>query len=112
VSRGRNRGADAAGSLHPVEGRARSLKPGRSEHSAHWYHFGIMRGMAMTLRMNQDQDQMVERLSEQWGVSKNEAILRAISLADEESETDRRYLEAYERVSTKYKDALDRLGSA
>lgn len=65
----------------------------------------------MTVRMTAEQDAMVTALAKRWGVSKNEAILRAVEASASEDTTDAAFLEAYEHVSDKYRDALDRLGS-
>lgn len=65
----------------------------------------------MTVRMTAEQDAKLVALAERWGVSKNEAIVRAVEAAADEDSTDDAFLTAYEHVSTKYRDALDRLGS-
>lgn len=67
--------------------------------------------MAMTLRTTTDSDSAIERLAVRWGVSKHEAVLRAVREADETRRLEDDAMAAYERVSAKYRDALDRLGS-
>lgn len=67
--------------------------------------------MAMTVRMTAEQDAMLTALAQGWGVSKNEALVRAVERVAREDVTDAAFDEAYEHVSTKYRDALDRLGS-
>ncbi|MFW2513341.1 hypothetical protein ACNI3K_06140 [Demequina sp. SO4-13] len=67
--------------------------------------------MAMTVRMTAEQDAMVTALAKRWGVSKNEAILRAVEESASNDRTDAAFTDAYEHVSGKYRDALDRLGS-
>lgn len=54
---------------------------------------------------------MLTALAQGWGVSKNEALVRAVERVAREDVTDAAFDEAYEHVSTKYRDALDRLGS-
>ncbi len=65
----------------------------------------------MTVRMTAEQDAMLTKLAAEWGVSKNEAIVRAVEAASREDSTDAAFMDAYEHVSGKYRDALDRLGS-
>lgn len=67
--------------------------------------------MAMTLRTTGEQDAQVAELAKRWGVSKNEAVVRAVELAMRADALDTEFLAAYEHVSTKYREALDRLGS-
>lgn len=75
------------------------------------YHFDTIESMAMTVRMDQEHDAILTSLANKWGVSKNEAILRAVREASEDLTLRNDAMSAYERVSTKYRDALDRLGS-
>jgi hypothetical protein len=65
----------------------------------------------MTLRTKAQHDEAIARLAERYGVSKHEAVLRAVELADNEAVLEDDAMAAYERVSGKYRDALDRLGS-
>lgn len=67
--------------------------------------------MAMTLRTNPDVEAALERLAKRHGVSKHEAALRAIVSQDSLEDLEADAMAAYERVSTKYREALDRLGS-
>ncbi len=67
--------------------------------------------MAMTLRTDESQDAAIERLAERWQVSKTEAILRAVLEADSRRRLEDDAMDAYARVSERYRDALDRLGS-
>ena len=64
----------------------------------------------MTVRMTPEQDAMLTELAKRWGVSKNEAVVRAVVEAVQEDSTDGAFLDAYEHVSSRYRDALDRLG--
>ncbi len=67
--------------------------------------------MAMTLRTTAEVDAALERLAAQQGISKHEAALRAILRDDAQTRLEDDAMNAYERVSVKYRDALDRLGS-
>ena len=67
--------------------------------------------MAMTLRTTADVEEALERLAAQQGISKHEAALRAILRDDAQTRLEDDAMSAYERVSVKYRDALDRLGS-
>lgn len=65
----------------------------------------------MTLRTNAEVEAALEALVGAQGVSKNEAILRAILRDRDRLNLDADVLEAYASVSTEYRGALDRLGS-
>lgn len=65
----------------------------------------------MTLRTTPEQDAAIEALAKRWGVSKNEAILRAVDEVGQGLSNDDEFLAAYDAVSSRYRDALDRLGS-
>lgn len=67
--------------------------------------------MAMTLRTTSAVEAALERLAAAQGVSKHEAALRAILRDDAHTRLESDALQAYESVSTRYRDALDRLGS-
>ena len=67
--------------------------------------------MAMTLRTEKVHDEAIARLAEREGISKNEAVLRAVQRADAATSIDEDVMAAYARASVEYRDALDRLGS-
>ena len=67
--------------------------------------------MAMTLRTSTEVEEALARLAAQQGISKHEAALRAILRDDAQTRLEDDAMNAYERVSVKYRDALDRLGS-
>ena len=67
--------------------------------------------MAMTLRTDSAVEEALVRLAERQGVSKHEAALRAILRDDAQTVLEDDAMSAYERVSSRYRDALDRLGS-
>lgn len=66
--------------------------------------------MAMTLRLSEEQDQMLEMLAEADGVSKHEAVMRAIVDAATRRVHDERVDELSARARSRYADLLDRLG--
>lgn len=67
--------------------------------------------MAMTLRTDSAVEEALVRLAARQGVSKHEAALRAILRDDAQTRLEDDAMSAYERVSSRYRDALDRLGS-
>jgi len=67
--------------------------------------------MAMTLRTNPEVEAALKSLVAAQGVSKNEAILRAILRDRDRLNLDADVADAYESVSTEYRESLDRLGS-
>ncbi len=67
--------------------------------------------MAMTLRTDSAVEEALARLAARQGVSKHEAALRAILRDDAQTVVEDDAMSAYERVSSRYRDALDRLGS-
>ena len=67
--------------------------------------------MAMTLRTDSAVEEALMRLAARQGVSKHEAALRAILRDDAQTVLEDDAMSAYERVSSRYRDALDRLGS-
>ncbi len=67
--------------------------------------------MAMTLRTDSAVEEALVRLAARQGVSKHEAAMRAILRDDAQTVLEDDAMSAYERVSSQYRDALDRLGS-
>ena len=65
----------------------------------------------MTLRTERRHDEAIARLAAREGISKNEAVLRAIERADSAASVDDDVMAAYARASVEYREALDRLGS-
>jgi predicted transcriptional regulator len=60
--------------------------------------------MAMTLRLQDEDEQRLERLADRWKVSKQQAVLRAIREADVD------VYELSDERAEAYGEALDRLG--
>lgn len=67
--------------------------------------------MAMTVRMTAEQDAMVTALAKRWGVSKNEAILRAVEESATEHDRSREVSELSREMIDRWGPVLDRLGS-
>lgn len=63
----------------------------------------------MTLRPGPEEEAALARLAHRWGVSKQQAALRAIREEDRRLEED--LLAVSDRLAEQYAEALDRLGS-
>jgi len=74
------------------------------------YHFGIMRAMAMTLRLTPEDERLLAALAEAEGVSRHEATLRAIRDAAARRGHEAKVAELSARARERYADVLDRLG--
>jgi len=67
--------------------------------------------MAMTLRTDSAVEEALVRLAERQGISKHEAAMRAILRDDAQTRLEDDAMSAYARVGSKYREALDRVGS-
>lgn len=65
----------------------------------------------MTIRLDERHDEMLTRLAEHWGVSKNEAVLRAVEAADRAGARDAEIAAISAEMAERWGPALDRLGS-
>lgn len=65
----------------------------------------------MTVRLDERHDAMLTRLAEAWGVSKNEAIARAVETADRTRERDAEIAAISREMADRWRPVLDRLGS-
>lgn len=65
----------------------------------------------MTVRMTAEQDAMVTALAKRWGVSKNEAILRAVEESASEQDRSREVGELSREMIDRWGPVLDRLGT-
>ncbi|HEY2059001.1 CopG family transcriptional regulator [Amycolatopsis sp. NBC_01480] len=65
--------------------------------------------MAMTLRLNEEQERALTMLAEARGVSKQEAVVRAITEAAARSVRDDRVRALSDEGRTRYASLLDRL---
>ncbi len=68
--------------------------------------------MTLNLRTEEPDDGAIERIATTWGVSKNQAILRAVHLIDQQLDHRERVDSAIERVVTEDAELLERLRRA
>jgi len=71
-----------------------------------WYH----RGMAMTLRLTDEDERALALLAEAQGISKQEATVRAIRDAAARRVHEHRVSELSAAARARYADVLERLG--
>ena len=90
--------------------------PRPDTHPQRWYQRGIIavplryhRHMAMQLRLRPEEDQMLEDLAAQLGVSKNQAVATAVREAWESRESRTYTHSALDEISLQRKGLLDRL---
>lgn len=74
------------------------------------YQIGIIVGMAMTLRLNPEDERALALLAEAEGVSKQEATVRAIREAVSRRLRRDKVTELSAAARNRYADLLDRLG--
>lgn len=79
---------------------------GRTEVIPKWYHLG----MAMTLRLTEEDEQILAELAQREGVSRQEATVRAIREAAARRGHEEHVAAASARGRARYADLLDRLG--
>jgi hypothetical protein len=68
--------------------------------------------MAMTLRLTQDDEIVLERLATQLGLSKQKALIEAMRMVELQSQKQRRLDQAIDFVLTHDKALLERLADA
>jgi hypothetical protein len=68
--------------------------------------------MAMTLRLTQEDELVLERLAAQLGLSKQKALIEAMRMVEHESQKIRRLDQAIGYVLTHDKELMDRLADA
>jgi hypothetical protein len=68
--------------------------------------------MAMTIRLTAEDDQVLERLSLQLGLSKQKALIEAMRMVEHQSQKRRKLDEALKFVLTHDKDLMERLADA
>lgn len=66
----------------------------------------------MTLRLTQEDEEILTRLAEQLGMSKQKALLEAMRMVERESRKKRQVNEALQFVLTHDKELMDRLADA
>ena len=72
---------------------------------SHWYHIA----MAMTLRLTDEQDALLTDLAEAAGISKQEAVVRAITEQSARLSKDAQVRELAREAMARYGPLLDRL---
>ena len=73
-----------------------------------WYLYG----MAMTLRLTEEEEQILERYAKQTGLSKQKAIVDALKRSENVSAKKLRLAEAVDFVLTHDKELMERLTDA
>lgn len=68
--------------------------------------------MAMTIRLTAEDEQVLERLSIQLGLSKQKALIEAMRMVEHQSQKRRKLDEALKFVLTHDKDLMERLADA
>lgn len=68
--------------------------------------------MAMTLRLTEEEEQILERLASQLGLSKQRAIIEAMRMVEKQSLRQRQLAYAREFVMTHDKALMERLADA
>ena len=68
--------------------------------------------MAMTLRLTDEEEVILDRLAKQLNMSKQKALIEAMKLVERESLKKRRLKEALDYVLTHDKELLERLADA
>ena len=66
----------------------------------------------MTLRLTEEDEEILTRLAEQLGLSKQKALLEAMRMVERESRKKRRVNEALQFVLSHDKELMDRLADA
>ena len=66
----------------------------------------------MTLRLTEEDEVILTRLAEQFGLSKQKALLEAMRMVERESRKKRRVNEAVQFVLSHDKELMDRLADA
>ena len=73
-----------------------------------WYHFG----MAMTLRLTAELDQNLEATSERLGISKQQAVTKAVEMYIEAMAERQRVRDAMDALMVQDKKLMERLAEA
>jgi hypothetical protein len=77
-----------------------------------WYHAGIVRPVAMTLRIDDELERALAALAEAEGTSRQEIVRRAVLERHARSSHVARVQDSSARLSEKWGDVLHRLGTA
>lgn len=76
-----------------------------------WYHPGIISGMALTVRTDDELERALDALCASEGLSRQEVIRRAVLARYEMAGHQARVDEAADRGIARWGDVLDRLGT-
>jgi hypothetical protein len=68
--------------------------------------------MAMTLRLTDEDELILERLATQLGLSKQKALLEAMRMVEHQSAKKRKLQDAFQFVMTHDKELMERLADA
>ena len=74
-----------------------------------WYHSGTVLGMAMNLRLTDEQDRTLQELADALHISKHEAVLRAIDAQAERIRVSSEVEQYADYALERYERLLDRL---
>lgn len=74
-----------------------------------WYHGGTVVGMAMNLRLTDEQDRVLQELADAQHISKHEAVLRAIDAQAERLRVSGEVEQFADYALERYERLLDRL---
>jgi len=74
-----------------------------------WYHGGTIGGMAMNLRLTDEQDRTLQELADALHISKHEAVLRAIDAQAERIRVSSEVEQYADYALERYERLLDRL---
>jgi predicted DNA-binding protein len=73
-----------------------------------WYHYG----MAMTLRLTSELDQNLEATSERLGISKQQAVTKAVEMYIDAMAEHQQVLDAMDALMVQDKKLMERLADA
>jgi predicted transcriptional regulator len=77
-----------------------------------WYQLDTISLMAMTIRLSEELDAKLERLANELGVSKQQAVIHAIELSDAKSIREHQLAEAREFVLSHDAELMEKLADA
>ena len=80
--------------------------------NANWYRRDTIRGMAMTLRLTDEDNRRLDELAAAEGRSKQDIVRLAVAERWARYTREQRLTEALDRALPRYQGLLDRLGTA
>lgn len=75
-----------------------------------WYHADTITLMAMTLRLTAEQEAQLTELSEMWGISRQQAVTRAIDQMLAKLDYEAKKREGLDFIYSEYAGLIKRLG--